>query len=533
MMKHIKTLIILLLAIFSITSCQKIEPIAVIPEPSECTQKKGHFSIDEQTILCFGNIGEEGRDIMKTIRESYPKKFKGLQPNLGDEESAGKNSILFAINEKPDETLGDEGYTLTVTPRKVVAKANTVAGLFYAYQTLVQMSYASQIAGNGHYSVPCAKIKDHPRFAYRGAHLDVSRHFFDVDYVKKYLDMMASYKLNKFHWHLTDDHGWRIQIDKYPALTSKGAWRPERSKWDTLHPMSPDEPATYGGFFTKDQVREIVEYAAARNIDVIPEIEIPGHCSAILYAYPQYACDNYPYVVAVGPYWPPKAIMCAGNDEVLRFYKDVLDEVAELFPYPYIHIGGDEAFNDNWQVCPKCQQRIADKGLKDEMALQQWLMNEIEQHLKSIGKKAIIWDDIVSEDMVNKSTIMCWQGPQAAIIAANHGNDLILCPTSHCYFNFYQNDPDKEPLAMTGLITLEKAYTFDPMPEGLSEKAQKHILGGQCNLWTEFINTPKQADYMIYPRICALAECVWTDPAHKDWKKFQNKVEMHTAYRKK
>ena len=532
-MKHIKILIILLLATFFFTSCQKTEPIAVIPEPSECIQKKGHFVIDERTFLCFGNIGEEGRDIMKTIRESYPKKFKGLKPNLGDEESAGKNSILFAINEKPDETLGDEGYTLTVTPRKVVAKANTVAGLFYAYQTLVQMSYASQLSGDGKYTVPCAKIKDTPRFAYRGAHLDVSRHFFDVDYVKKYLDMMASYKLNKFHWHLTDDHGWRIQIDKYPALTSKGAWRPERSKWDTLHPVLLDEPATYGGFYTKDQVREIVAYAAARNIDVIPEIEIPGHCSAILYAYPQFACDDYPYTVAVGPYWPPKAIMCAGNDEVLHFYKGVLEEVAELFPYPYIHIGGDEAFNDNWQICPKCQQRIADKGLKDEMALQQWLMNEIEQYLKSIGKKAIIWDDIVSEDMVNKSTIMCWQGPKAAVIAANHGNDIILCPTSHCYFNFYQNDPEKEPLAMTGLITLEKAYTFDPMPEGLSEKAQKHILGGQCNLWTEFINTPKQADYMIYPRICALAECVWTDPAHKDWKKFQNKVEMHSAYRKK
>ena len=242
-MKHIKILIILLLVIFTITSCQKTEPIAVIPEPSECIQKKGHFVIDERTFLCFGNIGEEGRDIMKNIRESYPKKFKGLKPNLGDEESAGKNSILFAINEKPDETLGDEGYTLTITPRKIVAKANTVAGLFYAYQTMVQMSYASQLAGDGKYTVPCAKIKDTPRFAYRGAHLDVSRHFFDVDYVKKYLDMMATYKLNKFHWHLTDDHGWRIQIDKYPALTTKGAWRPERSKWDTLHPMLPDEPA--------------------------------------------------------------------------------------------------------------------------------------------------------------------------------------------------------------------------------------------------------------------------------------------------
>ena len=531
-MKRFNLLIILLLSIFLTDSCQKIEPIVIIPEPQECTPKKGHFTPDEGTFLCFSNIPENERDMTNTIREQYSKFFK-LTPNLGDEESAGKNSMLFEVNKKRNEALGDEGYELTVTGRRIVAKANTTAGLFYAFQTLKQMSYPSQLADGGKPSIPCAKITDHPRFAYRGAHLDVSRHFFDIDYVKKYLDMMATYKLNKFHWHLTDDHGWRIQIDKYPALTTKGAWRPERSKWDTLHPVLPDEPMTYGGFYTKDQVREIVAYAAARHIDVIPEIEIPGHCSAILAAYPQYACDNYPYTVAVGPYWPPKAIMCAGNDGVIDFYKGVLEEVAELFPYPYIHIGGDEAFNDNWQVCPKCQQRIADLKLKDEMALQQWLMNEIEEYLKTLDKKAIVWDDIVSEDMVNMSTIMSWQDPKTAVIAAKHGNDIIRCPTSHCYFNFYQNDPKSEPLAMDGLITLETAYSFDPMPEGLDEKAQKHILGGQCNLWTEFINTPKQANYMIYPRICALAECVWTDPSHKDWKKFQNKVEMHTAFRKR
>ncbi len=280
-------------------------------------------------------------------------------------------------------------------------------------------------------------------------------------------------------------------------------------------------------------MRDIVAYAAERYIDIIPEIEIPGHCSAILAAYPQFACDDYPYTVAVGPYWPPKAIMCAGNDDVISFYKDVLTEVAELFPYPYIHIGGDEAFNDNWQVCPKCQQRIADKRLADEMALQQWLMNQMEKHLSKLGKKAIIWDDIVSDDMVNTSTIMCWQGLDIAKTAARHGNNLILCPTSHCYFNFYQADPKEEPIAMEGLITLEQAYSFDPMPEGLTESQQKHILGGQCNLWTEFINTPKEAEYMLLPRLCALSECVWTPVDKKDWKQFSARSEYHRNMLKK
>lgn len=530
-MKEIKILSFVLFAILLSCSCKKSNPIIIIPEPVECTPKHGNFQINENTFLCFENITQD-QTFTQTINDSY-RKFFNIRPNLGDKSSCRKNYILLEINEKEDPELGIEGYTLTITPRHILAKANNTAGLYYAFQTILQLTYPDKIAQTSEILVPCAKIKDYPRFAYRGAHLDVSRHFFDTKFIKEYLDLMATYKLNKFHWHLTDDHGWRIQIDQYPELTTKGAWRPERDSWDTLRPMQPEEPATYGGFYTKEQVREIVEYAAARHIDIIPEIEIPGHCSAILYAYPQYACDNYPYTIAVGPYWPPKAIMCAGNDEVITFYKNVLSEVAELFPYPYIHIGGDEAFNDNWQVCPKCQQRIADKGLNDEMALQQWLMNQLEKHLSQLGKKAVIWDDIVSDDMVNMSTIMCWQGFDVAKIAAKHGNDVIMCPTSHCYFNYYQKDPKQEKqLCMEGLITLEKSYNFNPMPEGLNEKEQKHILGGQCNLWTEFINTPEQARYMIYPRIGALAESVWSMPEKKDWKTFQCKIEMHNAFRK-
>ncbi len=533
-MKHVKLLTIILFATLLGSSCQKSNPITIIPEPADCTTKKGNFTINADTYLCFENI-DTNRTFKKVISESYQAYFN-IRPNMGDKGSCRKNYILFEINDQEEYALGDEGYTLEVKPRHIVAKANTTAGLFYAFQTMLQMTYTDPGEKKQETTVPCAKIIDYPRFSYRGAHLDVSRHFFDVDFIKEYIDILATYKLNKFHWHLTDDHGWRIQIDQYPELTEKGAWRPERSTWDTLHPVQPDEPATYGGFYTKEQVRDIVEYAAARNIDIIPEIEIPGHCSAILYAYPQFACDDYPYTVAVGPYWPPKAIMCAGNDEVVQFYKQVLTEVAELFPYQYIHIGGDEAFNDNWQVCPKCQKRIADENLADEMALQQWLMNQMEKHLGSLGKKAIIWDDIVSEDMVNTSTIMCWQGSEAAKIAVQHGNDVILCPTSHCYFNFYQKDPKEEEIrCMDGLITLEQAYSFDPMPEQISVQEQKHVLGGQCNLWTEYINTPDEARYMLFPRIYALAECVWSPKSQNklsdSYSQFEMRVQVHEAKR--
>lgn len=531
-MKHFKLIFAFICVTLLACSCTKTNPIVIIPEPVMCEPQNGNFTINDQTYLCFENIASEDNDLMKYINHSYKKYFK-LTPNLGDKGSCRKNFILFEINEKEDKSLGDEGYTLQVKKNRIIVKANKAAGLFYGFQTLLQMTYPDELSQAKSISIPCAKITDYPRFAYRGTHLDVSRHFFDVNFVKKYIDVLAMYKINKFHWHLTDDHGWRIEIEKYPNLTAKGAWRPERQQWDTLHPVQPEEPCTYGGFYTKEQIKKIVEYAAVRHIDVIPEIEIPGHCSAILAAYPQYACDDYPYTVAVGPYWPPKAIMCAGNDDVIQFYKDVLDEVAPLFPYPYIHIGGDEAFNDNWQVCPKCQQRIADKNLKNEFELQQWLMNIMEKHLKTLDKKAIIWDDIVSEDMVNKSTIMCWQGLDVAKIAAKHGNDVILCPTSHCYFNFYQGNKKTEPLCMEGEVTLEKAYSFDPMPKGMSDAEAKHILGAQCNLWTEFINTPEQAEYMLLPRLCALSECVWTPAEQKDWKNFTNRLEFHQKMLKK
>lgn len=527
-MKHaLPSLTLCCLALF-FTSCKKPNAIVIIPEPVECMVKHGNFTIDDKTALCFENIGGNNKDLMHIIKDTYAATFHRT-PNLGSKDSFRKNCILFELNQKDDGKLGTEGYRLTVTPRHVVATANTTAGLFYAMQSIMQMAWPDVATEKSVITLPCAKIVDYPRFPYRGVHIDVSRHFFDTAFIKKYIDVMAMYKLNKFHWHLTDDHGWRIQIDKYPLLTEVGAWRPDRDTlpWDDKHPVMPGEPATYGGFYTKEQIREIVKYAAQRHIDIIPEIELPGHCCAILAAYPQFACDNYPYTVQVGPYWPPKAIMCAGNDDVLTFYRDVLTEVAALFPYSCIHIGGDEAVNTNWQNCPKCQKRIHEKGLAGEFALQQWLMDEIEQFLSTMGKKAVIWDDIVSDDMTSNAVITCWRGIEHAVTAARHGNDVIMCPTDYCYFDYYQADKNEEPIAIGGYVPLGKVYDFDPMPEGLSEAEANHILGGQCNLWTEYVRTPAKAEYMLLPRLCALSECVWTPTDRKNWNNFVAKVELH------
>ena len=344
---------------------------------------------------------------------------------------------------------------------------------------------------------------------------------------------MALFKMNKFHWHLTDDHGWRLQIDKYPKLTEIGAWRVDRPgiSFAKLQGEIPEkgEPSTYGGYYTKAQVRDIINYASQRNIEVIPEIEIPGHCSEILAAYPEFACDDYPYFVQIAIYWPPKAILCGGNDKVMTFLKDVLDEVVELFPSKYIHIGGDEALKDNWRVCPKCQQRIKKLKLKDEEALQGWMICEVEKHVQKYGKKIIGWDEIVEGGVTPDATIMFWRGwlNDSALIETIHkSNPIIMTPTNYCYYNFYQIDHDPAQEAINDdYLPLEKAYAFDPVPKGLSKEDSKSIKGGQCNLWAEFLDTPEKAEYMLLPRLLAMSECVWSPVEHKNWEHFEKKLK--------
>ena len=520
---------------FFLFSCQPKpqsleKPHRIVPEPAELTMSAGAFLLSSNTKVAFENI--DPRDASVLFITGGFEKYFGVNPIFTLPEKCKKNSILFTINEAPDPILGDEGYRLDVSTKKIKIEANSNSGLVHAFITLKHLSndtiYAVKPSKknfpNAHIS--CANIVDYPRFEWRGVHLDVSRHFFDVDFVKKYIDVLALYKFNVFHWHLTDDHGWRIQIDKYPKLTEIGAWRPERpdSEWRNPKPNQPDEKMTYGGFYTKEEIREVVAYAAARGVNVMPEIELPGHCSEILAAYPEFACDNYPYRVEVGAYWPPKAIMCAGNPKVMEFYKDIFDEIIPLFPFEYIHIGGDEALKGNWEKCPKCLAKAKELNLDNLEQLQGWMVREIESYLNAKGKKMAGWIEIIDGDCNNTSLIYAWLGKEKTTQAIERGNPVVQCPTSFCYLDYYQADKNTQPEAIGGFVPLGKVYHFEPVYEELTEEQAKQIVGVQFNLWAEFLFTSKQAEYMLLPRILAGAEVAWCAPDKKNWEQFKVKL---------
>ncbi|MDR1405991.1 MAG: beta-N-acetylhexosaminidase [Prevotellaceae bacterium] len=494
----------------------------IVPQPVALTKQGNAFTIDGSVALVFQNV-DSASSVKQYIETFFPKFFGQNLPVAGKAEKA----IVFAINETPDADLKTEGYKLTVTEHEITVNANTPAGLVYGLQTLYQLAPAGVTADKPEkITIPGVAVTDYPRFEWRGSHRDVSRHFFDVAHIKKHLDLMALYKLNKFHWHLTDDHGWRLETDKYPKLTEIGAWSVDRSNvaWREGEPPKEGEPATYGGFYTKDEVRDVVAYAAQRGIEVIPEIEIPGHCSEILAAYPEFACDDFPYYVQIGPYWPPKAILCGGNDAVMVFLKEVLDEVADLFPSEYIHIGGDEAFKDNWKVCPKCQKRMKDLHLQNEEELQSWMIREVEKHVMLKGKKIIGWDEILEGGVTPSAVVMSWRGEKGGIEAARHGNYVIMTPDNFCYFNYYQADEETEPQTIGGYVPLEQAYAFDPVSDSLTAEQAQYIMGGQANLWAEFLFTPEYAEYMLLPRLLALSEAVWSPKENKEWDFFVAKL---------
>jgi|GEM_PF-887642 len=525
-------------SLFLMISCQQqaVNSVNIVPEPVQVEIQKGYFSLSEKSLLLF-----EGTDC---AFEQYVRQYFSDYLGLSFSQEKGNEkygTVIFRLNTDYDKTVGEEGYRLEVNKEGITLTANTHAGLVYALQSLYQLTPAD-VAKNSPkgIQIPQVKIVDYPRFEWRGSHRDVSRHFFDVEHIKRHLDLMALYKMNKFHWHLTDDHGWRLEIDKYPKLMEIGAWRVDRPgiSWAKLkeqeYAPKEGEPSTYGGYYTKEQVRDIINYAAQRGIEVIPEIEIPGHCSEILAAYPEFGCDDFPYYVQIGPYWPPKAILCGGNDKVMTFLKDVIDEMAELFPSEYIHIGGDEAFIEsetfkhNWELCPKCQKRIKDLKLKNPEALQGWMICEIEQHAKKHGKKIIGWDEILEGGVTADAIVMYWRGwlgNEPLMEAAHKGNLVISTPTTHCYYDYNQieEDPNQEG-PKRHYLPLEKAYAFDPIPEGLPEEAAKLIIGGQCNLWAEYLYTPKESEYMLLPRLLALSESVWSPVDRKCWEHFVKKL---------
>jgi hexosaminidase len=500
--------------------------VSIIPKPLKMKLGTGNFVINDRTALLFSASNEDAMNTARLFAGHLEMAGGPVLTALG----VSKNlhnipGIIFDI--KKDAHLPAEGYILTVSKNNIIIEGGSGAGLFYGMQTLLQLLppeifEANALKPGNEWNVPCVSIQDHPRFPYRGMHLDVSRHFFPKEFVMKYIDLIASFKMNTFHWHLTDDNGWRIEIKKYPKLMQTGAWHVDRETepWADRKPQQPGERANYGGYYTQDEIREIVEYARQRYVTIIPEIEMPAHSVEVLAAYPQLSCTGGPFTVPPGSYWPNSDILCAGNDSTFTFLEDVLTEVISLFPSKYIHIGGDEATKTRWKECPKCQARIKAEGLKNENELQSYFIKRIEKFLVSKDRKLIGWDEILEGGLPPEATVMSWRGMKGGIEAAKQGHNVIMTPGAFCYFDHYQANPKTEPKAFGGYTSLKKVYNYDPVPKSLKKDQHKYILGAQGNLWTEYIPTPEHAEYMAVPRMIALAEVDWTPKNLKNWNDF-------------
>lgn len=511
------------------TAPAKPQPtISIIPKPLQLEMKPGSFGLGPGMTILVEAEDERAVDVARYLAERLGAVAGGFIPVSTGSQPAGQKTIVLA--ERHDNALGTEGYRLSVQNDRIRLEAPTPAGLFYGVQTILQLLPADVFAGKmtaGPLTLPCLVIQDSPRFRWRGFMLDVSRHFHPKEYVLKLIDYLAMHKMNTFHWHLTDDQGWRIEIKSYPRLTEVGGWRVDRgdTPWTLREQQKDGEMPTYGGFYTQDDIREVIAYAQSRYITVIPEIEMPGHCLAALASYPQYSCSGGPFKVPPGSVWPIKDVYCPGNDETFAFLEGILGEVADLFPSPYIHIGGDEVDKSTWKACPKCQARMAAEGLKTEEELQSYFVKRIEKFLNSRGKKLLGWDEILEGGLAPNAAVMSWRGTEGGIAAARAGHDVVMSPTSHCYLDYYQGDPLIEPLGIGGFLPLRKVYSFEPVPSELTAKEAAHILGAQANLWTEYVLTSKHAEYMTFPRIAALAEIGWTSKENRDWTGFTARME--------
>ena len=453
-----------------------------------------------------------------------------LHRRTGADFSTSDTGPIELTTDGANPDLGSEGYTMTVSPDGVIIRASTSAGLFYGVQTLLQL-LPPQASGDGTWAIPSVKIEDSPRFKWRGIMLDVARHYFTKQEVEALLDSMAFYKLNTFHWHLVDDQGWRIEIKKYPKLTEVGAWRKGVAfGLDPKKTTAYGPDGRYGGFYTQDDIREVVAYAQARHIMIVPEIEMPGHCSAALSAYPQFSCFGGPYNTDMsgGVF---DGVYCAGNDETFTFLDNILTEVFDLFPSPYIHIGGDEVTTNNWARCPKCQARLKEEGLHKNIELESYFIRRMEKFVNAHHKNLVGWSEIREGGLAANATVMDWIG--GGLEAAQGGHDVVMTPAEpvdYCYFDHYQSeDHSTEPKAIGGFLPLSRVYEFEPIPANLPPELSKHILGGQGNLWTEYIPNFQHAEYMIYPRALAMAEVDWSPKESRNWEDFQRRAKIACA----
>ena len=492
--------------------CFHAHPIlaqSVIPVPLEMEQGTGSFLLSEKTKLYTNLQGGEAE-----LWENY---LKALPVQLKEARMKDRKQMLFLlITPKIPQLPSPESYTLSVTSQRIEIRATSGAGLFYGMQTLLQLM---QPAGTGSYSVPSVEIEDTPRFAYRGLMLDVSRHFSTKEFIKKQIDALAYYKINRLHLHLTDAAGWRLEIKKYPLLTDFAAWRtdPTWKKWwnGGRKYLRYDEPGASGGYYTQDDIREILEYARQHYITVIPEIEMPSHSEEVLAAYPQLSCSGEPY---------KNSDFCVGNEETFTFLENVLTEVMELFPSEYIHVGGDEAGKSAWKTCPKCQKRMKDEHLANVDELQSYLIHRIEKFLNNHGRRLLGWDEILQGGIAPNATVMSWRGEEGGIAAVTSGHHAIMTPGAYCYLDSYQDAPYSQPEAIGGYLPLKKVYAYDPVPASLTAEQAKLVYGVQGNLWVEYIPTPEHVEYMIYPRMLALAEVAWSAPERKSWPDFHTRA---------
>jgi hexosaminidase len=481
----------------------------IIPKPVQVIEKNGEFRYGTDSRIYtapgFKEIGLYLAEVMN-IPASQVSVLK-----TGDKPQAG--IILQKISAPAADSAA---YQITISPALISASASHIAGALYAAQSLAQLSMTSLAA-----TLPCGEIRDKPRFGYRGMMLDVSRNFFPPEYIKKLLNVLSLYKINTFHWHLTDGPGWRLEIKKYPELTSRAAWRTHKTWkdwWASDRQYGKEnDPVSYGGYYTQQQARDIVAYAKTRGITVIPEIEMPGHAEEVMAVYPQLRCNNTKGIPGE---------FCIGTDSTFTFMQDVITEVMDIFPSTYIHIGGDEAGKKNWKGCDKCQKRIKDNNLKNEEELQSYAIRRMEKFISGKGRKLLGWDEILEGGLAPGSTVMSWRGESGGIEAARMNHDVIMTPGGYCYFDHYQQDPSTQPLAIGGYLPLQKVYSYDPMPAELEQDKRGFVKGAQANLWTEYIPSMEHLDYMIFPRILALSEVVWSGP-EKNWEDFKSRLSKH------
>jgi hexosaminidase len=513
------------------------QQVNIIPQPVSLQTRAGKFILSNKTTLAAKDA--EDRKIADLFNE-YLKQVYGCKLDVDNQ--ASKNYIHLSTKKfirAPDK----DAYTLKVTANGISIEGDTYAGTFYGMQTLIQLlPVENEKAKNVNWSIPFVTIQDYPRFSYRGMHLDVARHFFPVDFVKKYIDYLALHKMNYFHWHLTDDQGWRIEIKKYPKLTQIGGWR--NGTIIGRYPGTGNDNTPYGGFYTQDEIRDVVKYAADRYITVIPEIEMPGHSSAAIAAYPWLSC--FPDEETVIPTHPSQAsvqqqasgrkklvqetwgvfddIFCAGKDSTFAFLQDVMDEVLALFPSKYIHVGGDEAPKTNWKRCAGCQARMKELGLKDEHELQSYFIQRMENYLNSKGRTLIGWDEILEGGLAPNAWVMSWRGEQGGIDAATQDHNVIMTPGEYVYLDHSQTK-NEDSVTIGGYIPVEKVYAYEPVPKELDASKANYVQGAQGNVWTEYIAYPGKVEYMIFPRMSALSEVLWSPKEKRDWSDFEKLLQ--------